>query len=398
MSSSGSRSRRGAPGRAARRRRRTRRPSASGSSPSSARAPATNFHTSNGSPGTSRSQRRTPSGPGDERGAEHVGPPRGDRLLVGGIDHQSGRLAGLRREHAELVRPPGRRARATPSPAGLVQHRGAGGDQRRRPTGRTRSRCTRFFTVLGSGTWLTQVVRSVRLAAQQVTVVVGCGSAVQPERRRPESRRRPTSSVASRQRSFQRARGMAGNATRLWQAGGMSDSSRRTAYGVGLFTMHIPSGDILDVWFPEPRLGLPADDDRPRGHRRPARRRRRPRPRHDPADRAGRDRPRRRARATRCDVWLRLHLLSHRLVRPHEPEHDRRLRQADQRRVDQPRAVRRRRVRAAPGCKLMRRGPVHVLRRRQVPADGRLRAAVRRAHRRRPTGCGSARTSRPARR
>ena len=76
-------------------------------------------------------------------------------------------------------------------------------------------------------------------------------------------------------------------------------------------------GDILDVWFPEPRLGEPGDDY--------------------PADLAarldalvGRDDVRRVSREVRHvtatlqepattteDIWLRLHLLSHRLVAPH---------------------------------------------------------------------------------
>src|SRR4029453_14111106 len=76
-------------------------------------------------------------------------------------------------------------------------------------------------------------------------------------------------------------------------------------------------GTLLDVWFPEPALGEPGDDY--------------------PGDLAarlealaGRDDVRRVARevrqgpgalqepaATPEDIWLRLHLLSHRLVRPH---------------------------------------------------------------------------------
>ena len=82
------------------------------------------------------------------------------------------------------------------------------------------------------------------------------------------------------------------------------------------------------------------------------------------------------------DAYLRLHLLSHRLVRPHGLDVDRHLRRADQRRVDRPRARARSTTSRRPGRGCARRGPVTVLRRRQVPADGRLRAADRRAHRR----------------
>jgi 2,3,4,5-tetrahydropyridine-2-carboxylate N-succinyltransferase len=97
----------------------------------------------------------------------------------------------------------------------------------------------------------------------------------------------------------------------------MSDSSRRMAYGMGLFTMHMASGDILDVWFPEPRLGLPADEAGPEGI---------DELRADEVDPA-RDTTRQIVQVAidldaepedTADVWLRLHLLSHRLVRPND--------------------------------------------------------------------------------
>jgi 2,3,4,5-tetrahydropyridine-2,6-dicarboxylate N-succinyltransferase len=94
-------------------------------------------------------------------------------------------------------------------------------------------------------------------------------------------------------------------------------SARRTAYGTGLVTTHRPSGDVLDVWFPAPRLGEPGTG-----------------PTGDLADDlahlatadADRDVVREvtsvaadldAAPSSTADVWLRLHLLSHRLVRPH---------------------------------------------------------------------------------
>ena len=99
----------------------------------------------------------------------------------------------------------------------------------------------------------------------------------------------------------------------------MTDAEPVTAYGEGVRTVHRPSGAVLDVWFPQPRLGIaaPAAPDAP-----------------DALDGldglTGDDDDRQTTRErVRCtadltapptdtvDVWLRLHLLSHRLVRPH---------------------------------------------------------------------------------
>ena len=82
------------------------------------------------------------------------------------------------------------------------------------------------------------------------------------------------------------------------------------------------------------------------------------------------------------DVYLRLHLLSHRLVAPHEINLDGSLRAARQRRLDQPRAVPGPRVRAHPGPAAQPR-PGHRVRGGQVPPDGRLRRPERRPDRRR---------------
>ncbi len=97
----------------------------------------------------------------------------------------------------------------------------------------------------------------------------------------------------------------------------MSDGGRRMAYGMGLFTMHMATGDILDVWFPEPMLGLPPDEGGgPAGI---------DGLRADEVDEA-RGTTRQIAQVAvdldaepedTMDVWLRLHLLSHRLVPPH---------------------------------------------------------------------------------
>jgi 2,3,4,5-tetrahydropyridine-2-carboxylate N-succinyltransferase len=87
-----------------------------------------------------------------------------------------------------------------------------------------------------------------------------------------------------------------------------------TASGLGLATL-TDDGTVLDVWFPEPRLGEPGDEAGLATRL---------------AALAGRDDVRRVTREVRSvtsalqepastteDMWLRLHLLSHRLVRPH---------------------------------------------------------------------------------
>ena len=87
------------------------------------------------------------------------------------------------------------------------------------------------------------------------------------------------------------------------------------AWGLGLATV-TEDGTVLDVWFPEPRLGAPddatgatADLDALAGP--------------DDVRRVSREVRRvvvadlQAAPASTEDIWLRLHLLSHRLVRPH---------------------------------------------------------------------------------
>ncbi len=89
-----------------------------------------------------------------------------------------------------------------------------------------------------------------------------------------------------------------------------------SASGLGLATV-IDDGTVLDVWFPEPRLGEPesAPDDlvarlEPLAHRDDVRRVTRE-VRSVSADLQS-------PASSTEDMWLRLHLLSHRLVRPHE--------------------------------------------------------------------------------
>jgi 2,3,4,5-tetrahydropyridine-2-carboxylate N-succinyltransferase len=93
-----------------------------------------------------------------------------------------------------------------------------------------------------------------------------------------------------------------------------ADATPQTAFGVGLATLVADSETVLDVWYPAPRLG-PATDEEPtehltalegaddvRGVRRVVVRTEIADLQAPPADTA--------------DTWLRLHLLSHRLVAP----------------------------------------------------------------------------------
>jgi 2,3,4,5-tetrahydropyridine-2-carboxylate N-succinyltransferase len=90
--------------------------------------------------------------------------------------------------------------------------------------------------------------------------------------------------------------------------------SENSAYGYGLATL-TEDGDVLDVWFPEPHLGAPGHEPEPEeltaltGH--DAVRQVRKAVVHVVVDDLAA------APADAYDVWLRLHLLSHRLVRPH---------------------------------------------------------------------------------
>ncbi len=99
----------------------------------------------------------------------------------------------------------------------------------------------------------------------------------------------------------------------------MTSENSRAAWGHGLATVSTDpasDGSVLDVWFPRPQLGTrPEGDDVPR----------------ELAEAEGSDHARRVRRevvtmtiddlaaapTTTAEVWLRLHLLSHRLVQPH---------------------------------------------------------------------------------
>jgi 2,3,4,5-tetrahydropyridine-2,6-dicarboxylate N-succinyltransferase len=93
--------------------------------------------------------------------------------------------------------------------------------------------------------------------------------------------------------------------------------STRTAWGHGLATL-APDGTVLDVWYPRPALGGAPSDGSDEEHRSALRGLER-------SDDARRVRTQvltteidlDEAPATTADAYLRLHLLSHRLVRPH---------------------------------------------------------------------------------
>ena len=108
----------------------------------------------------------------------------------------------------------------------------------------------------------------------------------------------------------------------------MTEPTQQGAWGYGLATLSEPGDRVLDTWFPEPHLGL---DDAPGARDAHARTERGP---PELAAATGRD-ERRGVRtvvvltvigslaeppADAHDAYLRLHLLSHRLIRPHEAD------------------------------------------------------------------------------
>ena len=113
-----------------------------------------------------------------------------------------------------------------------------------------------------------------------------------------------------------RQRGPAGGAASRWVTGipwaPVSTLRSGPAAGTGLATV-TPDGTVLDTWYPAPVLGGDAPDVPRAGET--GGRGRRPRGAHHGG--ADADRLARRAPADAADVYLRLHLLSHRLVRPH---------------------------------------------------------------------------------
>ena len=166
------------------------------------------------------------------------------------------------------------------------------------------------------------------------------------------------------------------------------NSAERQAWGHGLATVS-EDGTVLDTWYPSPRLGAAPGEEAPEAL----------------GTLAGKH-PERRVRtevvtvsidldqppADASDAYLRLHLLSHRLVRPHEVNVDGIFGKlanvvwtsAGPCAVADFEEVRLRSAR--PGA-----GP--GVRRRQVPPDDRLRRARPAYASPTPTACGSAPTS-----
>src|SRR5829696_5273393 len=154
-------------------------------------------------------------------------------------------------------------------------------------------------------------------------------------RGRPTETRRASSlrcmSMSSRRASSLRRKvkatcGCSDPRVRCTVSGAMTEPTRQGAWGYGLATLTEPGDRVLDTWFPDPRLGADAPGE-------PGTRRLRsgdgPR---ELAAAVGRDE--RRGVFTVAvltgidslaeppgdahDAYLRLHLLSHRLIRPHE--------------------------------------------------------------------------------
>jgi 2,3,4,5-tetrahydropyridine-2,6-dicarboxylate N-succinyltransferase len=107
----------------------------------------------------------------------------------------------------------------------------------------------------------------------------------------------------------------------------MTGPTQQGAWGYGLATLSEPDDRVLDTWFPEPHLGL---DEVPGGSRTLGQNE----GPHELAAATGRDERRGvRSVVVLCvieslaeppvdarDAYLRLHLLSHRLIRPHEAD------------------------------------------------------------------------------
>ena len=142
----------------------------------------------------------------------------------------------------------------------------------------------------------------------------------------------------------------------------------------GLATVDTPTGGCSTCCYPEPRLGAA---DGPPGRRPPATSQREDDARAacsevEVGHRASTTSTRR--PPTPHDAYLRLHLLSHRLVKPHGAQPRRHLRRAAERRLDEPRPGRPGRRCPRCACASARAGePLVRLRRRQVPAHDRLR-------------------------
>ena len=192
---------------------------------------------------------------------------------------------------------------------------------------------------------------------------------------------------------------VSGRAGAVYRLGGMTETASsavpadaRSAYGYGVATIATGDGDatVLDVWFPAPALGTATESLRDVAN----------------ADQSLQDIAATGADADRgteqkvvfaqihldeapadtADAYLRLHLLSHRLVQPNGINLDGIFGQLPNVVWTNfgPAAVEGFEPTRAPAARLRRRAD--RLRRGQVPPHGRLRHPLRRAHRRRRPG------------
>ncbi len=152
------------------------------------------------------------------------------------------------------------------------------------------------------------------------------------------------------------------------------------AHGYGLATID-GSGNTLDTWYPAPSLG--AAPERPNPPQQLEAGVRSDELRHTSTELLLVEIDTDDAPETVTDVYLRLHLLSHRLVRPHGVNLDGIFAHLAQRGVDLGGTVRDRGLRGHPRPLPRLRAAPDRLRHRQVSPHGGLRAAVGRAHRRR---------------
>ena len=344
---------------------------------------------------------RSPVGCRDDLGVQHIGPPPGLRLGVDAVDDQRRRLALRAVEDAQLraVGVIDDHPRLTTA-HDLAQLVTAEGDQR---AGRAAHE-VEMNPVLHR-LRLAHAVdphRLLRTHAAQHPVAVVHRAGFEIESVGPEPRHLGSGRDASMHRSFQRAVAMDGRRYPLGlhgRVGACSTTTRPVTDGDGVgfrprdgsrvrrrprhvVSRPAASAPVDDAPAPAELAALAGKDDR-RGVRLDVVRT------EIDLDTAPQDVP---------DAYLRLHLLSHRLVRPHGLDVSGIFGVLTNVVWTNHRSVRRRRSsrRRARGC--ARAGTVTVLRRRQVPADGRLRAADRRAHRATPTACGSVPTSPSARR
>ena len=271
----------------------------------------TNFQTSHGSPGTSASQRRVPSGASTADAPRTSAHHAASALRVGRVDD----------ERAGAPCPAGKTHSSLPSgSASTVQRKlSVWWSSSTRPPASISGAVRRqheveVHPVLDRLRLRDRVephgLLRLRTAQHDVAGVLRLGRAGRARRPRTAPRR-----PAGRRRGRGPSIARVPRARTLSRSGRLSPMSS-PAHGTGVLTRH-SSGQVLDVWYPDPQLGepgLPGDG---------------PELQHLVGDDDARDVVRElvttvvdldAAPADTADVWLRLHLLSHRLVRPREAD------------------------------------------------------------------------------